>query len=424
MDMPAAIFGTSESPSGTDSFTGMQELGRFPMDKFPLTVGVLCNGDPKDVRTWSGVPYFVLQELSRRFNEVRWVPTENPDWLELSRKLSVLSRRVTGRGFLPWATSRMARRNALLIDQHLRDQPVDVLLSITVDHQTAYLQTEIPLVHHSDTTFAAIEDYYPVFSDLWGWARQTGHELCQRSVSRSAASVYPSHWAATSAIERYGADPAKIHVVPYGASFHEPPDRELVLASDRRQRCQLLFIGVDWERKGGLQAYATLSDLRRRGIDANLVVVGCRPNLKVDTAHVTVHPFLDKQEPEQLALYQQLWLRSSFLCMPSRAETFGAVFAEAAAYGLPVIASLTGGVPDAVIQDETGILLPLDATGHDFATRVAEIWQTPGRYEQMVVAARDRFESTLNWSAWADAVTPLLVSAAAQRQQADLSSVS
>ena len=187
------------------------------------------------------------------------------------------------------------------------------------------------------------------------------------------------------------------------------------MSSNRKERCQLLFIGVEWERKGGTQAYQTLQGLRERDVDAHLVVIGCQPPPEVDRTHLTIHSFLNKQDPEQLALYQSLWLESSFLCMPSRAETFGAVFAEAAAYGLPVITSQTGGIPDAVKHDETGVLLPIDATGEQFTDLVHKIWTTPGRYEEMVNAARDRFESTLNWSSWASAVAPIIAAAAEQR---------
>jgi len=377
-----------------------------------LTIGILSNGDPKDVRTWSGVPFFMTSELANHFKEVVYLPAPYPDNYETYRKLDVVSRRLLGRGYLPWSTLKISRHFARHIHAALERQPVDVILTITVDHQLAFLETDIPIVHHSDTTFAAIEGYYPFFDKLWGSARRAGHQICQQAIQKATACVYPSHWAANSAINDYGADPAKIHIVPYGANLASPPTRDEVMNSNRQQRCQLLFIGVEWARKGGNQAYQTLQGLLERGVDAHLVVIGCEPPADVDRTHVTVHPFLNKQDPEQLALYQSLWLQSSFLCMPSRAETFGAVFAEAAAYGVPVITAKTGGIPDAVIHEETGVLLPVDASGEEFTRLVHKIWTTPGRYREMVEAARDRFENTLNWTAWADAVSPIIAAAA------------
>ena len=380
-----------------------------------LTVGILSNGDPKDVRTWSGVPFFMTSELAQHFKDVVYLPAPYPENYETYRKLDVASRRWLGRGSLPWSTLKVSRHFARHVESALQKHPVDVILSITVDHQLAFVDTDVPVVHHSDTTFAAIEGYYPFFDKLWGHARRAGHQICRQAIERATACVYPSRWAANSAINDYGADSSKVHVVPYGANLAEPPTRDLVMSSNRQERCQLLFIGVEWERKGGTQAYQTLQGLRSRDVNAHLVVIGCQPPPEVDRTHITVHPFLNKQDPEQLALYQSLWLESSFLCMPSRAETFGAVFAEAAAYGLPVITSRTGGIPDAVIHDETGVLLPLDATGEQFTELVYKIWATPGRYTEMVAAARDRYENVLNWGSWAAAVSPILADAAARR---------
>jgi glycosyltransferase involved in cell wall biosynthesis len=57
---------------------------------------------------------------------------------------------------------------------------------------------------------------------------------------------------------------------------------------------------------------------------------------------------------DQLELYPMLDL----LLLPSRKETFGMVLIEAMAFELPVIASNTGGVPEIVMDGETGILVP------------------------------------------------------------------
>ena len=43
---------------------------RQPGTPIPLRVGILSNGDPDDVRTWSGVPWSMKRELAKRFVEV------------------------------------------------------------------------------------------------------------------------------------------------------------------------------------------------------------------------------------------------------------------------------------------------------------------------------------------------------------------
>jgi len=190
-----------------------------------------------------------------------------------------------------------------------------------------------------------------------------------------------------------------------GANLQSPPNRIDATNIAERQKCQLLFVGTDWQQKGGDIAFETMLELVKRGIDANLVV-GCTP----PTSHerITIYPFLNKQIPDQLATYQSLWRESAFLCQPTRGETFGAIYAEAAASGLPAITTNTGGVADAVAQGQSGFLLPMAARGNAYADTIQSIWQDQDEYRQLVISSRDRFDAVLNWNAWGDRIEHLI----------------
>ncbi len=378
-----------------------------------IRLGILSAGDPDDVRTWSGVPHFMTQALRKHFENVTYLPVFNSAAHERQRKLDRLLRRFTGRGFLPGRTFGQSRRYAARIDRRLKKTPVDALVALTVDEQIACLAPGVPIIHHSDATFAVMEDYYPEFSNLWPGARRTAHELTRRGLANATVCTYPSRHAASSAADDYQCDRRKIQVVPYGANLQDAPDGGSATDISRRQHCQLLFIGVDWVRKGGDIAFATLLELLERGVDASLVMVGCQAPAHVRHEKLRLIPFLNKQIPQQREQYESLWRTSAFFLLPSRQETFGAVFCEAAAYGMPVIAAATGGVADAVDDGRSGRLLPPEAGAGEYAGVIESIWLDRPTYQQMVHGARSRFEHVLNWDVWGNTMARIIKHAVA-----------
>lgn len=70
-------------------------------------------------------------------------------------------------------------------------------------------------------------------------------------------------------------------------------------------------------------------------------------------------------------------------------ESFGIAFAEAAAFGVPAIGSKSGGIPDAVVDGETGILVP-EESPQDLADALTFFYRNPQARQQMGTAARKR----------------------------------
>jgi glycosyltransferase involved in cell wall biosynthesis len=370
-----------------------------------MRIGVLSPGNPDNVRTWSGVPFFMTRQL-QRFAETIYLPSELPRWDSIGAYANRVSRRLFGRQMSWHHLLLVARHHRRRIQRLLMREDVDLIFTISVDQQVAFLETDIPIVHHSDATFTGVEEYYSEFVDLWGWSRASGHEITRRAISNADLSIYPSRWSADSAISDYGADPTRVHVLPYGANLQSPPDTRSATDIEGRTRCQLVFIGSDWHRKGGDLAFETMTELVNRGVNATLVVVGCRP--PHSNERLIVYPFLDKQNSEQLRQYQAILRKSAFLCQPTRAETFGAIFAEAAAYGVPSVTNRTGGVVDAVDHGKSGFLLPPEARGDQYADVIEAVWSDRERYHRLVRTTRDRFDRVLNWDSWGDRVEKLI----------------
>jgi len=77
-----------------------------------------------------------------------------------------------------------------------------------------------------------------------------------------------------------------------------------------------------------------------------------------------------------------------------RVEGFGLVYLEAAACGLPSVATATGGVPEAVLSDETGILVPPSV--EDIARAIAELAED-AHTRSVLAAGASAHARALSW---------------------------
>lgn len=359
-------------------------------------------GDPRDRRTSSGGLFNMFHSLERHGAKVeRLGPC--PDRLEtkVGKFLEKAVLKFTGKRYDRSHVRFWARRHARFFEQRLAGGSYDAISAPFASSIIADLKTDIPIIYFSDTTFASLINYYPDYSNLIASSLETGFDLEQRSLQKSARVVYCSPWAAASAERDYGISPEKIRVYPLGANIDEPPTRDEALARQRGDTCRLLFLAKEWERKVGDIAVAALEELQRMGVKATLTVCGLRQKVTIDNPAVTVIKYLDKNDPVQRERFRRILLDSDYLFMPTRAECFGFVFCEAAANGLFVFSTDTGGIPGIVTTGKTGILLPLSAGGPEYAKAIAAHHGDDAHYRSGVIAARDAHEERLNWDAWA-----------------------
>ncbi|MFT7621112.1 MAG: phosphatidylinositol alpha-1,6-mannosyltransferase [Myxococcota bacterium] len=108
------------------------------------------------------------------------------------------------------------------------------------------------------------------------------------------------------------------------------------------------------------------------------------------------------------ALYQ---VCSAFV-MPARqegasVEGFGLVFREAGACGAPVVGSYSGGIPDAIQNGDTGLLVP-PGDSDELANAVSRILNSPGLASQMGARGREVARSVGTWQHAADRMAAVL----------------
>jgi glycosyltransferase involved in cell wall biosynthesis len=271
----------------------------------------------------------------------------------------------------------------------------------------AYLETKTPIAFWTDANFQAMIGYY--YMDLSAETISDGNLMEKAALERSTHAIYSSDWAANGAIDFYQVNPSKVSVVPFGANVSDVPVPNDLRRKLRDKELKLLFVGKDWERKGGSLAFETMTSLNQRGVRTSLTVVGCVPPAAFSDQRMEVIPFLDKNKPQDAARLRRLYLEADFFIMPSRKDCSPIVLCEAAAFGLPVLSADTGGIRTIVRDGVSGFVLPLEAAGADYAEKVMGVVETKGAYDRLSVSARQRYDDVLNWDAAGKELNRLLV---------------
>lgn len=140
-----------------------------------------------------------------------------------------------------------------------------------------------------------------------------------------------------------GLDPARLCVVPPGIS--DPGHRATPGSMDS---FRILFVGNDFERKGGQELVKVFQGLYHEfGPRVQLTIVSSRFPPSDDRSGVTFAGRVDRQE------IHSLYAQSDVFVLPSHAEGYGMSVVEAMSFGLPVIVSAVGALPS-IVTGHTG----------------------------------------------------------------------
>ncbi|QJE72230.1 glycosyltransferase family 4 protein [Aerophototrophica crusticola] len=368
--------------------------------------------DASDINVQSGRPFSILSQIERRTGPVERVfPLEDRVKYVFAPRYAF--NRLRGLRYRPDRETLLLRSLARQVSKRLKGSDADCVFC-PGSHAVAELETKLPKIFCADATFQNVIGFYDSFSNLAPSYLAQGHRLERKALASCAAAIYPSDWAAQSAVRDYGADPRKVHVVPFGANV-QAPDRATVadrIAARPTDRLVVLFSGREWERKGADIVLAACEMLQAGGIPVELHLVGIRQPPVALPPFATSHGLLNKRDPAQNRLMQDLLANAHVMFVPSRAENYGMTFCEAAAYGLPSLSTAVGGIPTIVRDGVNGWCLPLEAGPADYATVLAGMWADYPAYLDLAHASLAEYHARLNWDAFGDRLMEIAKSVA------------
>ncbi|MGI8436036.1 MAG: glycogen synthase, partial [Chthoniobacterales bacterium] len=251
--------------------------------------------------------------------------------------------------------------------------------------------------------------------DFTVWLEKTAMEMADAVIAVSKGT--------RADIERlFAVKPERLHVIHNGIDLEEYHKVETTAALERfgidREQPYVLFVGRITRQKGIIYLVRAIESMAP---DYQVVLCAGAPDtpeigreVEEAVARVSakrsgviwIREMVDK--PTVIELYSQ----AAVFCCPSIYEPFGIINLEAMACETAVVASAVGGIPEVVVDSETGFLVPLEQMSespfeakdparfaHDLATRTNELMADPALREKFGKAGRKRAEEKFAWSA-------------------------
>lgn len=243
----------------------------------------------------------------------------------------------------------------------------------------------IPNFVYTDSTLLA--NLYFGRKDFSGLPSARWLELERALYADAARTFVMSEHVARSLTELYGIEPARIARAYVGANLKNPPESPRPAPSDNKT---ILFVGMEWERKGGPELVAAFERLPERHRDARLLIIGTSPLVAARNCEV-----VGRVPAEKVPDY---YARAAIFCMPTRLEPFGIAFIEAMMHAVAVAAPRHGAMLDYVREKQTGVLYePGDC--EDIARALTWLLDSPTERQAIALRGCEAVRPVYNWDA-------------------------
>jgi glycosyltransferase involved in cell wall biosynthesis len=246
------------------------------------------------------------------------------------------------------------RARELSAAEHRR-QPLDVLFihTQTISLFAGGLMSQIPTLLSLDATplnLDALAAHY-AHHVRPGPVESLKKALHSRVMRRARAFTTWSEWAKRSLVDHYGVTANNVTVVHPGTTLSNYEGRGWP-AGMQEGPLRVLFVGGDFQRKGGDVLLAAFEQRLRNACELHIVTTA-----NVRAGHgMHVYNGLAPHSPELLRLFRE----ADVFVLPTRGDCLAVVLGEAMAASLPVITTDVGAHAEAVGDGDNGFIIDVD----------------------------------------------------------------
>lgn len=241
-----------------------------------------------------------------------------------------------------------------------------------------------PRFVYIDFTMKQSEREYPPWAIFFSEKDKRKWLELERETYRNATMVFTfCDNTRNSVIDDYGVEEEKVVTTYSGVNLKELPTLEKDYSSK-----MILFVGKEFERKGGHTLIKAFKDVKKEIKNAKMVVVGSAPQINIPD--ITTKGYINRDE------LLQLYKEASIFAMPSICDPFPNVFLEAMAYKTPCVGSTASGIPEIIEEGSTGFLV--SPNNHkQLADKLISLLENENLMKKMGEEGRKRVEKYFTW---------------------------
>lgn len=368
---------------------------------FRKLVGIIGSGhmgrDPFDRRSWSTSSYYFFTELQRRDALFRAFGVE----VSRLQRYMLLALNISGdrESWRTYFYNDVKYRRALT--QEIRAKLTEA------DFQQSFLQIgamyDVPSLlggrsecfsyHDGNLAETLRSPFAPKRLGKRFMQRALDYERC---VYQGMTRVFAmSDYLRRSFIDDFGVSEDRVIAVGAGMNLETIPPFVPMKCYESRE---MLFIGVDFERKGGWELLKAFRDVRQKCPRARLHIVGPQsltipPGFELG---VEFHGYLSKNSREGKARLDELFRRCSLFVMPSLYEPFGIAPLEAMVNQIPCIVTNGWALKEMVTPGATGDLVECGCV-EDLRAKLLRWIDQPEELQRMGIAGRAMALEKYTW---------------------------
>lgn len=324
----------------------------------------LCEQDPEAWTSWSGITKSLVDQFRSEGHSVFAgdVDLYGSDRLLAAALTCAPDRRRWGTRFhLGGAPFHLRSRRANHIVEAHRTK-IDVIVQIGATFQVSD-RFGIPCCLCCDSNIrVAQQGAASGYSDGSTLSPRELEEIAarERAVYAGAAAIFPlSERLRRSFIDDFGVPAGRVRAVYAGPNFDGGSVAALPAVGVEPHPPTVLFVGLQFHRKGGDVLVESFREVRRQLPDARLLLAGVREGY-VSGPGIICLGELNKNTPVGAAALARAYGSADVFALPTRFEPFGIAFVEAMHFGLPCIGPRAWAVPEIIADGETGFTVPVD----------------------------------------------------------------